>query len=86
MPAAMTRVGYRGLGYLFCESLTYRRPGNSLRPPSPVSLPTAPSSLITWGTSMALQAGTVSTTRTPSITFTSMPSLWDGWSPIACTG
>ena len=25
MPAAMTRVGYRGLGYLFCESLTYRK-------------------------------------------------------------
>ena len=21
----MTRVGYRGLGYLFCESLTYRK-------------------------------------------------------------
>ena len=25
MPAAMTRVGYRGLMYLFCESLTYRK-------------------------------------------------------------
>jgi len=25
VPAAMTRVGYRGLGYIFYESLTYRR-------------------------------------------------------------
>ena len=83
MPAAMTRVGYRGLGYLFCESLTYRKAWKQFEAASP---PTETSSSITWGTSMALRAGTVSTTRTPSITSTSTLSHWAGWCPTPCTG
>ena len=66
--------------------LTYRRPGNSSRPPLVASPPTATSSSITWGTSTDRRAGTVSTTRTLYITCTSTPSHWAGWSPIPCTG